>query len=162
MILLLITSLYTVQCRTHGIACILHIYVNVIRFLITGNGPSAISLSFMLSGNAPYYLGGASDEHLHTRLKSNPNETILLQDLEELATVRDRETAMMMHAFTAQPKLAIVQKENRYNGGLPRNFPCASSMRHAEGRAAGKTHSPINFRHVQVFCRETIIFSPAS
>ncbi len=42
----------------------------------------------MLSGNAPYYLGGASDEFLHKRLSANPGKTILQQDLEELATVR--------------------------------------------------------------------------
>ena len=41
----------------------------------------------MLSGNAPYYVGQAADEHLHKRLSFNEEETIFLQDLEELATV---------------------------------------------------------------------------
>ena len=56
-------------------------------FSSSGNGPSAISLSFMLSGNAPYYVGTAADEHLHKRLSFADGETLFMQDLEELATV---------------------------------------------------------------------------
>jgi len=59
---------------------------------LAGNGPSAISLSFLLSGNVPYYVGGATDEHLHQRLTASADavdgDTLLVQDLEELATVR--------------------------------------------------------------------------
>jgi len=59
---------------------------------LAGNGPSAISLSFLLSGNAPYYMGGTTDEHLHRRLTASADavdgDTLLVQDLEELATVR--------------------------------------------------------------------------
>jgi hypothetical protein len=59
---------------------------------LSGNGPSAISLSFLLSGHAPYYVGGADDDHLHRRLtaasEATVGDTLLMQDLEELATVR--------------------------------------------------------------------------
>ena len=41
----------------------------------------------MLSGNAPYYVGTAADEHLHKRLSFADGETLFMQDLEELATV---------------------------------------------------------------------------
>lgn len=57
-------------------------------FFFKGNGPSAISLSYMLSGNVPYYVGEVSDEYLHKRLTNNRKETIFLQDIEELSTVR--------------------------------------------------------------------------
>jgi len=44
-----------------------------------------------LSGNAPYYVGGTADEYLHRRLtaaaEDSDGDTLLAQDLEEIATV---------------------------------------------------------------------------
>ncbi len=41
----------------------------------------------MLSGNAPYYVGGVSDEFLDKRLSIEPKQTLLLQNIEQLASV---------------------------------------------------------------------------
>ena len=53
-------------------------------FFILGNGPSAISLSYMLHGNAPYYRGGCEDSALDNGLnflKSDcDGDTILMQN----------------------------------------------------------------------------------
>lgn len=56
-----------------------------------GNGPSGIMLSYILSGNWPYYNGGAHpDEMLTTRLQNMPSDKSLLeQDLDMLAQVND-------------------------------------------------------------------------
>ena len=53
--------------------------------VVIGNGPSAITLSYLMSGHVPYYRGNCNDEFLHTRLSENANETLVLQDLEFLA-----------------------------------------------------------------------------
>ncbi|KAI2806699.1 Oxidative stress-induced growth inhibitor 2 [Blomia tropicalis] len=58
--------------------------------LIIGNGPSAITLSFFLSGRWPYYSGHSADnphpiEFLHNRLKST-NLSLMEQDLDHLST----------------------------------------------------------------------------
>lgn len=55
-----------------------------------GNGPSGISLSFMLSGHWPYWIPdtikGHPDELLRARLQfSNNNKSLVLQDLITLA-----------------------------------------------------------------------------
>jgi hypothetical protein len=52
-----------------------------------GNGPSGISLSYLLSGNWPYYKGGCQDEMLHARLTAQPHLSLLEQDLEFLSDV---------------------------------------------------------------------------
>ncbi|GAB6032582.1 Oxidative stress-induced growth inhibitor 2 [Chamberlinius hualienensis] len=51
--------------------------------VIVGNGPSAISLSYMLSGNWPYYASDAlhPNEFLHMRLDSNRSKSVIMQDL---------------------------------------------------------------------------------
>lgn len=56
-------------------------------FSFLGNGPSAITLSYMLSGNVPIYQGQADDPMLHIRLSQNPDVPLVLQDIEELAMV---------------------------------------------------------------------------
>ena len=56
-------------------------------FYHVGNGPSAITLSYLLSGNAPIYQGHADDPMLHIRLSQNPGVPLVLQDIEELALV---------------------------------------------------------------------------
>lgn len=58
---------------------------SVKEFVIIGNGPSGISLSYLLSGNWPYYLGGCQDEMLHARLTAQPHLSLLQQDLEFLS-----------------------------------------------------------------------------
>lgn len=62
--------------------CLDPIYKDVV---VIGNGPSAITLSYMLSGNAPYYKGTSTDEFLHLRMSENREESLLLQDLEFLS-----------------------------------------------------------------------------
>jgi hypothetical protein len=52
-----------------------------------GNGPSALTLSYLLSGNVPFYLGGCEDVALHTRLSHDSHEPLVTQDLQQLATV---------------------------------------------------------------------------
>ena len=52
-----------------------------------GNGPSGISLSYMLSGNWPYYTGESEDELLHTRLQQEPDLSLVEQDLAFLSDV---------------------------------------------------------------------------
>ena len=65
--------------------------VNVKEVVVIGNGPSAITLSYLLSGNVPSYVGfGAVDELLHKRLSQRPDEPLVLQDLEELANVSNK------------------------------------------------------------------------
>ena len=56
---------------------------------VAGNGPSGISLSYLLSGNCPYYKGGCQDEMLHARLTSQPHLSLLEQDLEFLSDVSE-------------------------------------------------------------------------
>jgi len=53
--------------------------------VIIGNGPSAISLSYMLSGNVAYYKGQSDDDLLHNRMNYLKNVPIVLQDLKELS-----------------------------------------------------------------------------
>ena len=52
-----------------------------------GNGPSGITLSYMLSGHWPYYKGGSRDEFLDARLKIAPNLSLIEQDLQFLSDV---------------------------------------------------------------------------
>eukprot|EP00092_Neocalanus_flemingeri_P004717 GFUD01005082.1.p1 GENE.GFUD01005082.1~~GFUD01005082.1.p1 ORF type:complete len:665 (+),score=145.51 GFUD01005082.1:135-2129(+) len=54
-------------------------------FVIIGNGPSGIALSYLLSGNWPYYSGVSQDEFLHTRLMVEPDLSLVEQDLEFLS-----------------------------------------------------------------------------
>ena len=60
-----------------------------IKFLdfISGNGPSAIALSYMLAGNTAIYSGISNDEFLHLRLSDMPGYPIVLQDLKGLSEV---------------------------------------------------------------------------
>lgn len=53
----------------------------------SGNGPSGISLSFLLSGHWPHYTGSASDEFLHARLMDQSHLSLVEQDLEFLTEV---------------------------------------------------------------------------
>lgn len=57
--------------------------------LFLGNGPSAITLSYMLSGHWPYYQGqdelGHPPDFLHARLASDV--PLVLHDLKQLAEV---------------------------------------------------------------------------
>lgn len=55
------------------------------EFVVIGNGPSGISLSYLLSGNWPYYVGESQDEFLHTRLQVEPDLSLVEQDLEFLS-----------------------------------------------------------------------------
>lgn len=55
------------------------------EFVIIGNGPSGICLSFYLSGNSPYYQGVSDDEFLHSRLMVEPHLSLIEQDLEFLS-----------------------------------------------------------------------------
>jgi len=54
-------------------------------FLVIGNGPSGISLSYLLSGNWPYYVGESHDDMLHARLMGEPELSLVEQDLEFLS-----------------------------------------------------------------------------
>jgi len=55
------------------------------EFVIIGNGPSGIVLSYMLSGNWPYYVGQSQDEFLHARLMVDPHLSLVQQDLQFLS-----------------------------------------------------------------------------
>jgi len=55
------------------------------EFVVIGNGPSGIALSYLLSGNWPYYKGYSQDEFLHTRLSLQPDLSLVEQDLEFLS-----------------------------------------------------------------------------
>ena len=57
------------------------------EFYFIGNGPSAITLSYLLSGHVPYYRGNSNDEFLHLRLSENSDQPLVLQDLEFLSDV---------------------------------------------------------------------------
>jgi len=50
-------------------------------FVIIGNGPSGITLSYLLSGNWPYYRGISQDEFLHARLQTEPDLSLVEQDM---------------------------------------------------------------------------------
>jgi len=55
--------------------------------VVIGNGPSGITLSYMLSGYTPYYTGaGLSDEYLHNRLMDGKGQSLYEQDLDYLST----------------------------------------------------------------------------
>ena len=56
---------------------------------LTGNGPSGISLSYMLAGNVAYYEGVSSDDMLHARLSQNKDQPLILHDLQTLSDVSD-------------------------------------------------------------------------
>lgn len=54
--------------------------------VIIGNGPSAISLSYMLAGNWPYYNGSSNPvEFLHYKLRENVDKSLVEQDLRYLS-----------------------------------------------------------------------------
>ncbi|XP_015913499.1 oxidative stress-induced growth inhibitor 1 isoform X2 [Parasteatoda tepidariorum] len=54
--------------------------------VIIGNGPSGITLSYMLAGNWPYYNGSTHPiDFLNHRLQENKEKSILEQDLDYLA-----------------------------------------------------------------------------
>ncbi|XP_064639755.1 oxidative stress-induced growth inhibitor 1-like [Lineus longissimus] len=54
--------------------------------IIVGNGPSAITLSFLLSGNTPYYNGApVPNEFLQYKLSDNPDKSLFDLDLEYLS-----------------------------------------------------------------------------
>ena len=55
--------------------------------LYLGNGPSGICLSYMLSGNWPYYTWNSDEEMLHARLMEEPEASLVQQDLEFLSDV---------------------------------------------------------------------------
>jgi len=55
------------------------------EFVIIGNGPSGIVLSYMLSGHWPYYVGQSQDEFLHARLMVDPHLSLVQQDLQFLS-----------------------------------------------------------------------------
>eukprot|EP00092_Neocalanus_flemingeri_P014280 GFUD01015401.1.p1 GENE.GFUD01015401.1~~GFUD01015401.1.p1 ORF type:complete len:650 (+),score=128.51 GFUD01015401.1:268-2217(+) len=55
------------------------------ELVIIGNGPSGISLSYLLSGHLPFYKGGSQDEFLHTRLMVEPHLSLVEQDLQFLS-----------------------------------------------------------------------------
>eukprot|EP00095_Tigriopus_kingsejongensis_P006270 maker-scaffold990_size72856-snap-gene-0.14 protein:Tk06270 transcript:maker-scaffold990_size72856-snap-gene-0.14-mRNA-1 annotation:"af334780_1pregnancy-induced growth inhibitor okl38" len=59
--------------------------VKVYDVLVIGNGPSAITLSYFLSGNVPVYDGTVEDLLLHTRLSQEPEVPLVLQNIEDLA-----------------------------------------------------------------------------
>jgi hypothetical protein len=48
---------------------------------LTGNGPSALILSYVLHGHIPYYIGGHQDGILDSKLSSRPNVLSLTPDL---------------------------------------------------------------------------------
>jgi hypothetical protein len=48
---------------------------------MTGNGPSALILSYILHGNIPYYIGGHHDTILDAKLQDTPNLLHLTPDL---------------------------------------------------------------------------------
>jgi len=54
-------------------------------FVIIGNGPSGITLSYLLSGYWPFYKGGSKDEFLNTRLLVEPELSLVEQDLQFLS-----------------------------------------------------------------------------
>ena len=64
-----------------------YILIQAIYLIWSGNGPSAIALSYMLAGNSPVYSGISNDELLHLRLSEMPGYPIVLQDLKELSEV---------------------------------------------------------------------------
>ena len=45
--------------------------------MVAGNGPSALTLSFFLNGNWPYYDGQHPDEVLHARLSYEKDKSIM-------------------------------------------------------------------------------------
>ena len=56
--------------------------------MFAGNGPSAITLSYLLSGNVPYYTGGCEDVYVDKKLTKD--EPIVLQDIELLSQVSSK------------------------------------------------------------------------
>ena len=56
--------------------------------MFAGNGPSAITLSYLLSGNVPYYTGGCEDAYVDKKLTKD--EPIVLQDIEFLSQVSSK------------------------------------------------------------------------
>jgi len=57
----------------------------ILDFVVIGNGPSGICLSYMLSGNWPYYTWNSDEEMLHARLMEEPEASLVQQDLEFLS-----------------------------------------------------------------------------
>ena len=71
---------------------------DILHFLfLTGNGPSAIALSYLLAGNAPIYSGTVNDDLLHARLSQMPSYPITLQDLKELSEVNSNVMIFLCH-----------------------------------------------------------------
>ena len=77
------------------------------NILSPGNGPSGIALSYMLSGNWPYYVGQSHDEFLHSRLMLEPHLSLVDQDLEFLSEVRIIFIRKTSHNFLLSKQLSI-------------------------------------------------------
>ena len=55
-----------------------YIYFFIFHSLLAGNGPSGISLSYILSGNWPYFTGEPHPNPiLQPKLEENPDQSIL-------------------------------------------------------------------------------------
>jgi hypothetical protein len=71
---------------------------------VAGNGPSAITLSFMLAGHWPYYNGNpVADPCLQSRLEDTRDHTLMESNLEELSEVMYRDLILIPRIlFTLQ------------------------------------------------------------
>ena len=80
------------------------------EFYFVGNGPSAITLSYLLSGHVPYYRGNSNDEFLHLRLSENSDQPLVLQDLEFLSDV----SIFLKQVFTIMAIPVVEFSRERY------------------------------------------------
>ena len=89
----MVKSFLSVALSRHCAHCTFYFY-KTYTFRLLGNGPSAITLSYLLSGHWPYYKGmdelGHPPDFLHARLESKSDTSLVLQDLQELSEVIDR------------------------------------------------------------------------
>merc|ERR1711988_1727027 len=86
-----------------------------------GNGPSGITLSYMLSGYTPYYTGaGLSDEYLHNRLMDGKGQSLYEQDLDYLSSGlegRSNSTVALLFDALSHPMLTWAMRTSHCLSG---------------------------------------------
>lgn len=102
---------------------------DAIMLMTTGNGPSALILSYILHGNLPYYKGGHHDQILDRRLSQNPN--LLAID----SSTYDYFASSTKYSTSALPLNALLDTLLRPGGDVNDELPSCVEWKHDPSKA---------------------------